>query len=231
VAVKHALLRAFGIVRRLERRDGNAVLLTFDDGPHPEVTEGVLDRLQRYGARAVFFLVGNRIPRAPSVIPKILAAGHVLGNHGFAHKKGRGPWLWPYLKDLKRCQQAIGEAAGQAPRLFRPPEGRISPASLLAPRFLGLRTVYWSIDSADWKLRHPEDALRCGEGLSRAVSSGDIILLHDDNPCVLPLLDVLLPVLAAKKWDLRGARSIFCTARGGERAHRDTPSAISVGRG
>jgi peptidoglycan/xylan/chitin deacetylase (PgdA/CDA1 family) len=204
-AVKHALLRAFGAIRKLDRCDANAVLLTFDDGPHPEVTEGVLERLQRYGARAVFFVVGDRIPRATWVVPQIAAAGHLIGNHSFSHPLYRDPCLPSYVSDLKKCQKVVEELTGRRPRLFRPPEGRLNVATLMSPKLLGLRTVFWSVDSDDWRLRKRDDALESGERLSQSVGPGDIVLFHDDNPYVLPLLDVLLPALAARGCDLHSA--------------------------
>jgi peptidoglycan/xylan/chitin deacetylase (PgdA/CDA1 family) len=204
-SAKHALLRACAAVHTLRRQGGREVLLTFDDGPHPEVTAGVLDRLKLFGARAAFFVVGNRIPRAPHLLRRALAEGHLIGNHSFAHHLDRPPWLVPYVKDLARCQRAIEAITGQRPRLFRPPLGRISVASLLAPRCLGLRAVYWSVDPRDWRLRDPGEARACGERLTAAVSPGDIILLHDDNPCVLSVLDALLPSLVSQGYDLTSA--------------------------
>lgn len=203
--VKHALMRGLGIVRRLNRRLGNAVLLTFDDGPHPEVTAGVLERLHQYKAKAVFFLVGNRIANAPALPAVIAEAGHAIGNHSYSHPNERSLPLSDYVRDLRRCQQTIEELIGRRPRLFRPPLGRFRMADLMAPKIVGLRTIYWSVDSDDWQLRSREEAQRIGERLGRSVQAGDIVLCHDDNPYLLPLLDVLLPALTARGCDLSGA--------------------------
>jgi peptidoglycan/xylan/chitin deacetylase (PgdA/CDA1 family) len=202
--VKHALLRGFAAARKVGREGGNRVLLTFDDGPHAEFTEGVLHRLSRYGARAVFFVVGDRIPAAPQVLPRILAGGHLLGNHTFSHL-AREPWPVAYAKDVVRCQRAVEALTGQRPRLFRPPLGRVSLTSLVVPRLLGLNCVYWSVDSDDWRLRSQADARACAERLKGLVGAGDILLLHDDHPYVLPVLDVLLPWLSSRGYDLGGA--------------------------
>jgi peptidoglycan/xylan/chitin deacetylase (PgdA/CDA1 family) len=207
--LKHALLSAFAVKRKLGRGSENAVLLTFDDGPHPDVTPAVLERLRHYRARAVFFVVGNRIGRAPGMLDRILTEGHELGNHTYLHPLDRTPWLWPYVKDISRCQRLLQTLIGRKPRLFRPPLGRLSPASLVAPRILGLKSVLWSVDSHDWSLRNREDALRCGERLAASVGPGDLVLLHDDNPCVLDVLDVLLPALAAQGRDLHGGLSLL----------------------
>ena len=62
--------------------------LTFDDGPIPEVTEFVLNELNRYKARATFFCVGDNIQKHPEIFTKIVDAGHMIGNHTFNHLKG-----------------------------------------------------------------------------------------------------------------------------------------------
>lgn len=191
---------AFGRRRRLD--EPGSVLLTFDDGPDPDVTPGVLDRLSAYEARAVFFVVGNRISKAPQLLRRILDEGHLLGNHTFTHRLDRDPDPVTYYCDVQRCQQAIEELVGQRPRLFRAPMGRSSAGALIAPRLLKLRQVLWSLDSEDWNLRSEEAAVACGKRLCGSVAGGDIVLLHDDNPNVLKVLDVLLPNLKTQELDL-----------------------------
>ena len=189
----------------------DAVLLTFDDGPHPEVTPAVLRLLRRHTARAVFFVVGARVERAPHLLRTILDEGHVIGNHSFSHPMEHQPWVVPYYQDLVRCQQRVEGLTGRAPKLFRPPQGKLSLSSILAPRMLGLRTMLWSIDSGDWKLWDKD------EGTARAAARAladqlrgretlhEIILLHDDHPNVVPVLEELLPELTARGCDLSGA--------------------------
>jgi peptidoglycan-N-acetylglucosamine deacetylase len=206
---KRLLLRALAVKQTLGRRAGKAVLLTFDDGPRADVTPGVLDRLERYAARAVFFAVGKRIRHAPALLPQIVAAGHTLGNHTFSHVLDRPVGLRAYLQDIAKCQALVESLTGIAPRLFRPPQGRTTFASLAAPKLLGLRTVCWSVDLHDWRLRQAEDARALGIRLAGVVGPGDIVLLHDDNPCVLTVLDVLLPALAERGLDLHSGVSVL----------------------
>jgi len=198
--IKDWLDRVFGRRRRL--RCDRAVLLTFDDGPDSVVTPAVLERLKRYQARAVFFVVGSRINKARDVLSQILAAGHALGNHTYAHRLDRDPWLISYCIDVRRCQRLVTRVTGQAPRFFRAPMGRYSAGALLAPRMLGLDHLLWSTDSHDWKLRGEEAAKTCANRLCADVRPGDIVLLHDDNPWVLTVLDILLPTLASRGIDL-----------------------------
>jgi len=191
------------VMRTLPRAADGCALLTFDDGPDPKVTPGVIDRLDRYGARAVFFVVGHRIHRAPWLLQEVLDRGHTLGNHSFRHVNGRQPGFLEYRRDLHKCQKAIRQQCGFQPWLFRPPCGILSLAAIIAPWTMGLRTVTWSVDLEDWRCRRAEEASLLGEQLGNLVRAGDIVLLHDDNPCVLDLLDAFLPVVVGRQINLR----------------------------
>ncbi|MFO0798964.1 MAG: polysaccharide deacetylase family protein [Gemmataceae bacterium] len=164
--------------------------LTFDDGPHPAYTPAVLKHLAAFGHAAAFFLVGSRAASAPELSAAISAAGHVVGNHTFSHP--RLPWRDTAVSraELSRCQDLLPEATH-----FRPPFGRLTPGLWRAARRLGLTPAGWSLDAHDWRCRTPADAAACARRLLAAARPGDVILLHDDRPTVLPLLDVLLPGL------------------------------------
>lgn len=189
--------------RRLYER--SEVLLTFDDGPHPDITPAVLDRLRAYGARAVFYVVGNRIPRAPHLLQRIIDEGHILGNHTYTHRLDRDSDLWSYYRDVQKCQRVIKAIVGEEPRYFRAPMGRSSVGALIVPRMLRLRHMLWSADSQDWRLRSDDAAAACGKRLCATVRGGDIVLFHDDNPCVIAVLDIFLPHLVSQGFDLSSA--------------------------
>jgi peptidoglycan/xylan/chitin deacetylase (PgdA/CDA1 family) len=192
-AARKCVLKCSGAIDRLSADTG--VLLTFDDGPDPAVTPAVLDLLATFGAKAVFFVVGNRIPRAPQMLSRITAEGHLIGNHTYLHPLDRTPAFIDYYRDVIECQAAIAALITKPPTLFRPPLGSLSIGSLLASRLARLTTVLWSLDVDDWRLRRDEDATRAGERLAALAAPGDIVLLHDDNRCVVPLLEAALPRL------------------------------------
>ena len=200
--IKQILPRSL-LIRQLERRATNCVILTFDDGPHPSVTPAVLERLKAYGARAVFFIPGRRIERAPYLLRDIEDQGHVIGNHTYIHSNGRQRWFWEYYRDIQKCQILIEKHSGKRPKLFRPPGGRISLNSLIAPKLLDLKTVAWSVEACDWRCRTSEDACHVSDYLMQQLGPRDIVLLHDDNPQILKILDIILPVIREKKFDLR----------------------------
>lgn len=190
----------------LPQASHDAVLLTFDDGPHPEGTPAVLDVLRRYSARAVFFVVGSRVARAPGLLRRILDEGHVLGNHSFAHPLDRQFRLGPYRRDLEACQDLVMRQAGVKPILFRPPLGHVSFASMVAPRLSGLTPMLWSVDSDDWRLRSRADIQPAAARLLQSLSTPglrEIVLLHDEKPFTAELLEQVLPALVARGVDLR----------------------------
>jgi peptidoglycan/xylan/chitin deacetylase (PgdA/CDA1 family) len=175
---------------RTRKAGSQRVLLTFDDGPHPEYTPAVLDRLAAHGISAAFFLVGSRITAASHLPQRIASAGHVVGNHTFSHRRfgwceRSGP-----LADVTRCQALLPGATW-----FRPPLGRLTPGVWLAARRHGLRIMNWSLDSNDWRCRSESDARTCAVEVLESVRPGDIILFHDDRPWTCAILDMVLPGL------------------------------------
>jgi len=208
-ALKNGLLNL--VATRQLHLSGNAALFTFDDGPHPEVTPKVLNLLRKYSARAVFFVVGTRIPRAPHLLQEILAEGHIIGNHTF-HHHARGLSYRACLEDTRQCQSEILRLTGFAPVLFRPAEGLITPASLLTCRRLGMRTVLWSYNTDDWRLSSDAGVREGAERAITAFATGarnSIILMHDDNRYSPDLLEPLLEWLSTRGYDLKtGAGSL-----------------------
>ena len=185
------------IVRRRVPGAEPRVLLTFDDGPS-EVSLGVLRMLQEANAKAIFFVIGERISRAPDALLAMTAAGHQIGNHTYFHHdrdvlgNQRPSSFRDFYCDVARCQREIVMRTGWPPRWFRPPGGRLNLNTLLAPRMQSLAIMNWQREIADWTFRTAAQGREGGSRLAEAVHPGDIVLLHDERPCVLDLLDVLL---------------------------------------
>jgi peptidoglycan/xylan/chitin deacetylase (PgdA/CDA1 family) len=165
-----ALCAALGIDRRVP---GDRVLLTFDDGPHPEGTPAVLEALG--ATRATFFMVGEQVERCPSIAAEVAAAGHEIALHGYRHRnqmRVTPRWL---SEDLRRGAAAIEDATGRRPTLYRPPYGIFTPAGLRLSRHF--ERLLWSRWGRDWRAQTtPEEIARLA---TRDLSAGDVILLHD----------------------------------------------------
>lgn len=151
------------------------VALTFDDGPSP-FTVGVLSILRTFHAHATFFLVGRRVRAYPAIVRAEIGAGNDVGNHTYSH----ADLLWMYtpyvLAQLAMTQEAVKASAGVVPHWFRPPYGALSPRVTDLAASLGLRTVLWSVDPADWA--RPGAGAIAVRVLTR-VRPGSIVLMHD----------------------------------------------------
>jgi peptidoglycan-N-acetylglucosamine deacetylase len=174
-AVVPAFARPFRIQLRLPHEDG--VSITFDDGPHPQGTPAVLETLERAGATATFFLVGEQVERFPSLTAEIAAAGHELALHGYRHRLllRRSPGAFGV--DLDRAMAAIGEATGHAPRVYRPPYGIFSLPGLAVVRGRGLAPLLWTRWGKDW--RADATAASIAALATSALRPGDVVVLHD----------------------------------------------------
>jgi peptidoglycan-N-acetylglucosamine deacetylase len=167
--------RAIGVQRTLAEAAG--VLLTFDDGPHPQGTPAVLDALSRAGARAMFFLVGEQVQRRPALAARIASEGHVVALHGYRHTLQLRRSGAAVDDDLDRGRAVIEDAVGFSPAYHRPPYGIYSPAGLAAARAAHLQPLLWSRWGKDW--RKFTTPTRIADRILRGISGGDVILLHD----------------------------------------------------
>ncbi|TPE42168.1 polysaccharide deacetylase family protein [Pontibacter mangrovi] len=155
---------------------GKVLYLTFDDGPIPEVTPWVLEVLEKYNAKATFFCVGDNVAKHPEVARQVLAQGHRLANHTYNHLKGWQTPLQQYLENTKMCQQEVEKLQPHAPKLFRPPYGRITgkQAQKLREEY---ELVMWDVLTNDYDQNlSPEACLRQS---IKSTQSGSIIVFHD----------------------------------------------------
>jgi peptidoglycan-N-acetylglucosamine deacetylase len=174
--VMPSLCRVLGLRRRLEPGSGT-VALTFDDGPHPDGTPAVLDALERAGARATFFLMGEQVERRPALAAEIAAAGHGIALHGHRHRNLLRVPPRALADDLDRASHAIAEATGALPNLYRPPYGIFSPAGLVLARRRDLSPLLWSRWGRDWRARATPASIAAE--VTTDLEPGDVLLLHD----------------------------------------------------
>lgn len=155
---------------RWNLRDDNAIFLTFDDGPTPEVTPRALDILDKFGAKATFFCLGKNVDLYPEIYQQILSRGHAVGNHTYSHQKGWGMATGRYLEDVDLAGGLIRS------NLFRPPYGRITPAQIrrLSDRY---NIIMWDILSRDYsQVVTPRSCVR---NVTRHLRPGSIVVFHD----------------------------------------------------
>lgn len=155
--------------------DEKKIYLTFDDGPISEVTEFVLETLEKYQAKATFFCIGDNISKNSSIFQKILNNGHAVGNHTFNHLRGWATEDVTYLENVVKCQTEI-QKNGHHTKLFRPPYGRIKrkQANSLLTDY---EIVMWDVLSGDFSQNlSPETVLK---KTIKHTEAGSIVLFHD----------------------------------------------------
>jgi len=184
--VPETIVRAFPARVWHLPRAGLALHLTFDDGPHPEVTPMVLDLHDQHRAKATFFLVGENAQRWPELVSALRARGHAVGNHTHNHLDG---WRTPTHLYLQNIDQARLHVPGT---LFRPPYGRATARQVRGlPK--GFRTIMWDVLSRDYdRSLAPE---RCAAGVLRHAQPGSIVVFHDSLKARTNLLGALPRVL------------------------------------
>ena len=183
-AAPHAprLAAALRIARRAEGAPG--VALTFDDGPHRLGTPAMLGVLERAGARATFFVVGEQVRRDPALAREIVAAGHAVALHGDRHRCQLRLTPGALDDDLTRVAATVADATGREPLLYRPPYGVYSAAGLALLRGRGWRGLLWSRWGRDWAARAKPAAIAARA--TRDLSAGDVVLLHDADTYSAP---------------------------------------------
>jgi peptidoglycan/xylan/chitin deacetylase (PgdA/CDA1 family) len=158
--------------------DATGVVLTFDDGPDPVHTREVLDALDAHGAKATFFVIGQKAEQHRELVEEIVRRGHEVGVHGYAHDRLSALRGAKRVKqDLERAIRALENITGKRPGLFRPPIGHTNPTIARIADQLDLTTVGWSVRARDGLSRtKPDDVVT---RISRGLRDGAIVLLHD----------------------------------------------------
>ncbi len=152
------------------------IALTFDDGPNPPYTTQILAVLRHYGVKATFFCVGTQVVRYPNIVKQEYAEGHVIGNHTWGHPNMSYLSIPSIIWQLTTAGDAIQNATGVRPTLFRPPYGAISSNVLTYANYFALTVIQWNVDPRDWSM--PGVNTIYARVLAQA-SAGSIILLHD----------------------------------------------------
>ena len=178
------------------------VYLTFDDGPDAEQTPRVLDVLKRNNAKAAFFCIGSRIAGNETLLKRMADEGHLIGIHSFSHANS-----FPLfsrnrmLADIRQCQQAIEQATGTEPMLFRPPFGVTNPTIGKVVKSLNLKTIGWTIRTYD---TNGADHAKIARRISRQLRPGAIILLHDRLPQSAERLQMVIEAVREKGYEIGG---------------------------
>ena len=156
--------------------DEPVAALTFDDGPHPELTPRVLELLEHHTIPATFFMIGHAAEAHPGLVAEVLAAGHDVGNHTWRHLNLAQSTAEDTRLEIEVGAQKIEQVAGRPVTMFRPPRGRLNEAALRVLAPLRADIVLWSVTRGALAERSPA---RVASHVIDSVDPGDIIDLHD----------------------------------------------------
>ena len=166
--------------------DEHAVTLTFDDGPDPKWTPPILDILKEHNIKATFFLVGGQVETYPSLVRRIVAEGHEIGNHSYTHPNLSEISPQQIKFEFNATQRLLESVTGRSTTLCRPPYNADSrPTSLaelkplkLLQDDLGYLIVLENIDPEDWAKPGVDEIL---QRVKEQRNQGNVILLHDSG--------------------------------------------------
>ena len=183
--------------------DGGKVLyLTFDAGYENGCTEKILDTLIEREVPAAFFLVGDYLERNADLVRRMVAEGHIVGNHTMDHPDMSGLSGDAFAAQLQGMEKLYEDITGQTlPKFYRPPQGVYSEENLQQAQSLGYKTVFWSLAYADWDNDHQPDPDAAVEKLNSRIHDGAVILLHATSKTNAEILDRLIG-----KWQEMGYR-------------------------
>lgn len=170
------------------------IYLTFDAGYENGCTAKILDTLKKHDVPAAFFLVGNYIEKNPDLVKRMVAEGHIVGNHTMHHydmSKISDPSA--FQKELEDLEALYEEVTGtEMAKFYRPPQGIYSEDNLQTAKALGYRTVFWSLAYVDWNNNAQPTEEQAFAKLLPRIHDGAVVLLHSTSQTNAAILDELL---------------------------------------
>lgn len=170
-------------------KDSKTVALTFNVDWGEEYIPSILEILKKENATATFFISGRWAKSFPEHVKAIAAAGHEIGNHGYYHKHHERIGFKACLKEIKDTEMIIYDICNIRTKLFAPPYGEKGESVIESAYRAGYRTVYWTLDTIDWRRPAPEKIINRVK--KKGLSNGTIILMHPTEPTVKALPEII----------------------------------------
>lgn len=170
------------------KENEKVIYLTFDEGYENGYTGAILDTLKEKGVKAVFFVTMDYVKREPDLVKRIIAEGHVLGNHSVNHKSMPTLSVEEQKNEYMGLHNYVKENFNYDMYLFRPPMGHFSEQSLAIAGDLGYTTVLWSFAHVDWKVDEQPSHEQALNTTVERLHNGAIYLLHavsESNTAIL----------------------------------------------
>jgi len=164
-------------IHRLAPSASPQIALTFDDGPDADSTERILDLLEKYRVPACFFLIGQKLGKQSPLARRILAKGHIVGNHSLSHRWGNAFAKRTLLEEIQGSQKIFEDRLGLRPRFFRPPRGLLAPWLRSQIHALEMDILFWTQMPGDYYFWHSPKLME--KRILKKLRAGDILVFHD----------------------------------------------------
>ncbi len=170
------------------------ILLTFDDAPQGDNTYLILDTLDKYNAKAIFFVTGYYAKKNEELIKEIYDRGHFIGNHTWTHPNLNDINTYEETKEeINKLNDLIYEITGEYPQYFRSPYGAYSKNDYVNDILIenNMQSMNWSLGSRDWEIIKPEKSQELIDEVINNAYSGANILMHDKEITAISLDSIL----------------------------------------
>ncbi|MFD6290026.1 polysaccharide deacetylase family protein [Streptomyces sp. NPDC060205] len=153
-----------------------SMVLSFDDGPDPRYTPGILRTLKAHDVRAMFFVCGEMAADNKDMLRRMSDEGHIVGNHTWSHPLMTRLSRSAVRSQMERTSDVIEEAYGERPGWFRAPYGAWNRAVFEVGADLGMEPLAWTVDTLDWTTPGTRTIER---RVMKGAGPGVVVLSHD----------------------------------------------------
>ncbi len=172
------------------------VALTYDDGPYSPVTDRILNTLEKYDAKATFFVVGNRVNSYRSSVKRAHDMGCEIANHTYSHTILTSAGYDTIVNQINSTNTAVYNVTGKYPNIVRAPGGEVNSRVLNTVNY---PFVGWDVDTLDWSSRNASSVV---SKIKNNVRNGSIVLMHDLYSSTASATETIVPWLVNRGYCL-----------------------------
>ena len=170
--------------------------LTYDDGPQTAAGNRIIDMFDKYGQRATFFMVGDRVPSRAAEVQRMVADGHEVANHTYSHTYLNKVGAETIQSQVRKCNDVIEQTCGIRPRIMRLPGGNRNDTVIAN---VAMPIILWNVDTRDWDHRNVSKTVGAIMG---KVKSGDVVLMHELYDATASATEQVVPALVEQGFQL-----------------------------
>ncbi len=182
------------------------IAITFNCAWEADDIPEILKILEKYNAKATFFILGQWAKDNPDEVKMIAGAGHEIGTHSNTHPDMAKISAEEIKTELLRSCEHIKNACGESPRLFRAPSGSYSSELIKIAAEMGFTTIQWDVDSRDWMDKTAEEMV---ESVTKNIKKGSIVLFHSGKENTLKALPQILEVIKNAGYESVGVSELI----------------------